>query len=52
MQWNSSLSVGVDLIDTQHQELFRRIDSFYDAMKAGRGQDEVLKVLDFMLNSP
>ena len=48
MQWNSGLSVGVDLIDTQHKELFARIDSFQEAMKAGRGREEVLKVMAYM----
>lgn len=48
MTWNENLSVGVDLIDTQHKELFARIDSFYDAMKAGKGKEEVLKVLTFL----
>lgn len=50
MEWNPSLSVGVELIDNQHKELFRRIDGFYDAMKNGRGKDEVLNVLQFMLD--
>ena len=50
MQWNPSLSVGVDLIDNQHKELFKRIDDFYDSMKNGRGKEEVLKMLQFMLD--
>ena len=48
MTWNESLSVGYELIDNQHRELFARIDSFYEALKAGRGKQEVLSVLAFL----
>ena len=48
MLWNASMAVGVGLIDDQHKELFARIDSFQQAMKAGKGREEVLKVMAFM----
>ena len=48
MQWNTTMAVGVGLIDDQHKELFARIDSFHDAIKTGYGRDEVLNVMAFM----
>lgn len=48
MKWDESMSVGYEIIDTQHRELFELVDSFRRAMKEGRGREEVLEVLDFM----
>ena len=50
MTWNDSLSVGVDLIDNQHKELFGRIDSFYDTLRRGGDSKEVLDMLVYMQN--
>jgi len=35
--WDGSLAIGVDIVDTQHKELFRVINSFHD--KIGREED-------------
>jgi hemerythrin len=35
LEWTSSLAVGVDEIDEQHQELFRRAERLILALKAG-----------------
>ncbi len=34
LQWTHALSVGVEQIDEQHRELFRRVDRLLDAMIA------------------
>lgn len=47
-EWNQSLSVGVDVIDQQHQELIKRINSLRDAMSQGKGRGEVAKTVDFL----
>ena len=44
MLWNKSLETGVPLMDTQHQELFRRMDDLSDTSKA----DRVPQTLDFL----
>ena len=33
MQWNETMSVGVDEIDAQHQQLIRLINEAYEAMQ-------------------
>ncbi len=48
IQWDPKLSVGVRLIDLQHQELFRRIDALLGAMQQNRGADTVGPLLDFL----
>ncbi|MDF2885594.1 MAG: hemerythrin-like metal-binding protein [Clostridiaceae bacterium] len=48
MLWDSKLAVGVDKIDNQHKELFNRINSLMDAMKEGKGKNEVMGTLDFL----
>lgn len=48
IEWTSKLSVGVDLIDAQHQEIFKRINALVEAMKGGQGQAMVPGLLDFL----
>jgi hemerythrin len=37
IQWNASLSVGVDEIDKQHQKLVQMINELHDAMRQAKG---------------
>jgi len=49
MQWTEDLSVGVEEIDTQHKELFRRINSLVDAIRKAECKlviDGVIKFLE------
>jgi hemerythrin len=48
LAWTSDLSVGVDLIDDQHQELFRRVNQILVAGKAGCGRAEAASMLEFL----
>ena len=48
LQWTTALSVGVDEIDAQHQELFRRVDRLLDAM-ARNDRSEAARLLEFLL---
>jgi hemerythrin len=48
MEWTQDLSVGVKEIDDQHKELIRRMNGFFDAMKSGNKEQEILKMLDFL----
>jgi hemerythrin len=46
--WDKSLAVGVKLIDEQHQELFRRVNSLLESMMQAKGKEEVGKLLSFL----
>jgi hemerythrin len=46
--WNNNLLTGHDLIDRQHQELFRRINALLDAAQNGKGQEAVIDAINFM----
>ncbi len=48
IQWREDLATGIDLIDRQHQELFRRLNLFLDACDAGKAGEEVLGLLQFL----
>lgn len=48
LQWTDALLTGVDQIDNQHKELFKRINSLFDACQQGKGKDEVMNVLKFL----
>ena len=50
MDWTDDLSVGIKEIDSQHQRLIQIINTLYDAMKAGKGQEVLGKTLDELVN--
>ena len=48
LRWNDTMAVGIDEIDSQHRELFERINALVAAMKEAHGADEVDKTLEFL----
>jgi len=48
LEWKPDLATGFVDIDNQHKELFKRINDLVNAMKQGKGKDEVGKVLKFL----
>lgn len=46
--WNPSFAVGIESIDEQHRELFRRINDLMDSMSAGRGPETVAGLVRFL----
>ena len=48
LQWDDSLSVGVEVIDTQHRELFRRFGALIDCCQEKRGEKEIIELLSFL----
>ncbi|MFW9926233.1 MAG: bacteriohemerythrin [Candidatus Thorarchaeota archaeon] len=50
IEWDDSLSVGVDLIDEQHKMLIQRIKDLSDVVNLSRGAVEIGKTLGFMID--
>ncbi|MBI5641104.1 MAG: hemerythrin family protein [Nitrospirae bacterium] len=48
IEWNDNLSTGVDLIDEQHKELFRRLNQLFEACREGRGKGQANGMLKFL----
>jgi len=48
IEWRDDLATGIDLIDSQHQELFSRLNLFLDACDAGKAEAELLSLLQFL----
>lgn len=46
--WREHLAVGVERIDDQHKELFRRFSVLMDAINLGKGPLQVLEVFNFL----
>jgi len=46
--WTPDLATQVDEIDSQHRELFKRINDLLEACRQGRGKEEVQKVIRFL----
>jgi hemerythrin len=46
--WDQSMATGSLSVDQQHQSLFRQVNALSDAMKQGKGRDEIGKLLDFL----
>jgi hemerythrin len=50
IEWDDSLSVGVDLIDEQHKRLIQRIKDLSDAVNSSRAAGQIGKTLGFMID--
>jgi hemerythrin len=48
MEWNESLATGIRTIDSQHKELFKRINNLVLAIKQQRCRSEIDGVLKFL----
>ncbi|MFY3744947.1 bacteriohemerythrin [Anaeromyxobacter sp. PSR-1] len=48
MEWTARLAVGIDDIDAQHRELFRRVNGLVAAMGERRGREELAEVIAFL----
>jgi hemerythrin len=47
-KWDRRLETGIDLIDEQHRELFRRIDKLELAIYHSRATDECLNLVTYL----
>jgi hemerythrin len=48
LTWDCSLDIGIDNIDNQHKELFNRLDKLLTSIEDEKGNDEVIRTLDFL----
>jgi len=46
--WHPGLSVGIDLIDEQHKEWFKRADALFEAGKKGQAKEYIGELLEFL----
>jgi len=49
LQWDDSLSVGVEVIDEQHRTLIERLGDFAAAVDENRGATQIVKTLTFLI---
>jgi len=47
-EWTERLETGIDEIDSQHKELFNRIDKLELAIYKGRATDELIKLMEYL----
>jgi len=50
MQWDESLSIGVEVIDGQHQKWIERLGDVQVAIEDHRGMPHVANTLDFLVD--
>ena len=50
IEWDNSLSVGIELIDEQHKMLIQRLNSLSRAVEMMQGEAEITKTLEFMID--
>jgi hemerythrin len=48
IEWTEKLAVGFKEIDDQHKELFKKVNDLFNAMKQGKGRDEINTVIKFL----
>lgn len=49
IEWDDSLSVGVDLIDEQHKMLIQRLNDLSSAIEMTQGEGGIVQTLDFLI---
>ena len=49
IEWDDSLSIGVELIDDQHKMLIQKLKDLSDAFNQGLEQNKILKTMDFLI---
>lgn len=50
MEWNPALSVNVKQFDDQHKKLVNMVNNLHDAMKIGKGNEVLGKILDGLIS--
>ena len=50
IEWNDSLSIGVDLIDEQHKMLIQKLSDLSEAYDMGREHNKIMQTLEFMID--
>jgi hemerythrin len=48
IEWTEDLTTGINEIDTQHKELFKRINRLLDACYQGKGKEEIDDLIRFL----
>lgn len=48
LTWNDSLNLGIDIIDTQHREIFEAINKLMVSFEQGQEKESVYEVLEFI----
>jgi len=48
VEWTQDLATGIETIDNQHKEIFKRVNSLLDSCKQGKGKQAVGDVLNFL----
>lgn len=48
IKWSQDFSVGVEAIDSQHKDLFARINNLDSAMKQGKAKEEIISLMEFL----
>ena len=50
IEWNDSLSVGVELIDEHHKMLIQKLADLSESFTKGHEENKIIKTLDFMID--
>lgn len=48
LEWDNALNTGIQEIDAQHQELYRRINRLLEAAVQGQGRSEIGATIEFL----
>jgi hemerythrin len=50
MTWNEKMSVGVAVLDADHQKLVTTLNELFDAVHGGQGKESLGKILDALID--
>jgi len=49
IKWDDSLSVKINLIDTQHKMLIQRLSDLSEAIETSQGEKKIIQTLAFLI---
>jgi len=49
MEWNQTMSVGIESIDREHKQLVAMLNELYDGVQAGNGKETLARILDGLI---
>ncbi len=48
LEWKERYSIGVEKVDHQHQELFKRANELMEACQANKGEEKIEELIKFL----
>jgi hemerythrin len=49
-EWSDKFETGIPVVDEQHKALFRMLNDLHESLASGKGKEEIVRAMDFLLS--